>query len=105
MPKRPCPHILERMSRNRLFEAFTQVGWVVWDLQPDYGEDLLVRIFVDNTATHYSFFVQAKSTDHIERYLHEDQKHITFPIDADHLEYWNEFLGTRHLNSLGRKIE
>ena len=91
MPKRPRPHILERMSRNRLFEAFTQVGWVVWDLQPDYGEDLLVRIFVDNTATHYSFFVQAKSTDHIERYLHEDQKHITFPIDADHLEYWNQF--------------
>lgn|SRR6266851_12182 len=91
MPKRPRSHILEKISRNRLFEAFTQVGWVVWDLQPDYGEDLLVRIFVDNTATHYSFFVQAKSTDHIERYLHEDQKHITFPIDADHLEYWNQF--------------
>ncbi len=91
MPKRPRSHILEKISRNRLYEAFTQVGWVVWDLQPDYGEDLLVRIFVANMATHYSFFVQAKSTDHIERYLDEDQKHITFPIDADHLEYWNQF--------------
>ena len=91
MPKRPRSHILEKISRNRLYEAFTQAGWVVWDLQPDYGEDLLVRIFVANTATHYSFFVQAKSTDHIERYLDEDQKHITFPIDADHLEYWNQF--------------
>lgn len=91
MPKRPHSHELEKASRNRLHEIFTETGWVVWDLQPDYGEDLLVRIFVDNTATHYSFFVQAKATDHIERYMDKSKKCITFPIDTDHIEYWGQF--------------
>src|SRR2546421_3166328 len=90
-PKRPRSHELEETSRNRLHEIFTQAGWVVWDLQPDYGEDLLVRIFDNNTATHYSFFVQAKATDHIERYMDESKKLITFPIDTDHIEYWRQF--------------
>lgn len=74
MPKRPRSHELEKISRNQLHELFTKAGWVVWDLQPDYGEDLFVRIFTDNRASHYSFFVQAKATDHIERYIRKDGK-------------------------------
>jgi hypothetical protein len=91
MPNRPRSHELEEYSRNRLHDVFTQVGWVVWDLHPDYGEDLLVRAFVNNTATHYSFFVQAKATDHIERYMHKDGKSLSFPIKVDHIEYWGQF--------------
>jgi len=91
MPKRPRSHKIEDFSRNQLRDIFTKCGWVVWDLHPDYGEDLLVRIFIDNVATHYSFFVQAKSTDHIARYINKDGKHLSFPIDIDHIEHWNHF--------------
>lgn len=91
MPKRPRSHKTEDLSRNQLREKFTACGWIVWDLHPDYGEDLLVRIFKDEMATHYSFFIQAKSTDHIDRYMHSDRKHLSFPIDIDHLEYWKQF--------------
>jgi len=92
MPKRPRTHKLEEISRNQLHNVFTQMGWVVWDLHPDYGEDLLVRIFINDVATRYSFFVQAKATDHIDRYIRKDGKSLSFPIDADHIEYWKQFL-------------
>jgi Domain of unknown function (DUF4365) len=91
MPRRPRNHIIEESSRNQLRAIFSRIGWVVWDLQPDYGEDLLVRIFTDGNATHYSFFVQAKATDHIDRYMSKDKKYLNFPIDVEHLEHWNRF--------------
>lgn len=91
MPKRPRTHKNEDFSRNRLRDMFTQCGWVVWDLYPDYGEDLLVRIFINETATPYSFFVQAKSTINIDKYMHRDGKHMSFPIDVDHLAHWKRF--------------
>jgi hypothetical protein len=81
MPKRPRSHIIEEFSRIRLRDLFTQLGWMVWDLYPDPGEDLLVRIFVNGNATHYSFFIQAKSTDHIDRYMDREGKYLSFPIE------------------------
>lgn len=90
-PKRPRSHILEDSSRNLLHSTFTQRGWVVWDLHPDYGEDLFVRIFIDGVATHYSFFVQAKATDHIEKYMSKDGEYFNFPIDVEHVKYWSQF--------------
>jgi hypothetical protein len=59
MPNRPRSHQLEDLSRVQLRQIFSQYGWVVWDLHPDYGEDLLVRIFSKNMATQYSFFVHS----------------------------------------------
>lgn len=91
MPKRPRSHELETWSRNDLHKLFEEHNCVVWDLHPDYGEDLLVRIFIDNLATQYSFFVQAKATDHLDRYSHKDEKHLSFPIASDHLEHWSRF--------------
>jgi hypothetical protein len=46
MPARPRTHELEDLSRSRLREAFVRHGWTAEDLQKDYREDLLVRIFV-----------------------------------------------------------
>src|SRR5438876_3973748 len=91
MPKRPRAHEIEDISRRRLRDIFGRFGWLVWDLYPDYGEDFLVRIFTDNIATHYSFYVQAKGTDNIDKYLREGGKYICFPIDVDHIEHWNKF--------------
>jgi len=70
---------------------FGDLGWVVWDLYPDYGEDLLVRIFIDNVATHYSFFVQAKGTDNINNYLDADKRFLSYPINIEHAKHWKDF--------------
>lgn len=78
MPRRARSHKLEELSRIQLRNLFSQLGWVVWDLNPDYGEDLLVRIFTNEMATHYSFFVQAKATDHIDRYMDKEEKYLSF---------------------------
>jgi hypothetical protein len=37
MPKRPRTHEIEEKSRRRLRDRFGDLGWVVWDLYPDYG--------------------------------------------------------------------
>jgi hypothetical protein len=91
MPKRPRSHELEDLSRVQLRNLFSQQGWVVWDLHPDYGEDLFVRIFSKRAATQYSFFIQAKATDHIEKYIQKDGEHIRFPIKMDHIQHWENF--------------
>jgi len=91
MPKRTRAHQLEDISRNRLRDIFINLGWVVEDLNQDYGEDFLVRIFEKGKATHFSFYIQAKSTDNISTYLSKDKKQISYPIKSDHIEHWNRF--------------
>jgi hypothetical protein len=70
---------------------FADKGWTVEDLAKDYGEDLLVRIFLNDTPTPYWFFVQVKSTEHIDRYLSKKARLISFPINTSHLEHWSRF--------------
>jgi hypothetical protein len=91
MPRRPRFHVLEDISRNKLHEAFGSVGWTVEDLRQDYGEDLFVRIFVDEVATPLSFFVQAKGTDNIVRHTDSHTGKIEFPVKRRHVEHWNQF--------------
>lgn len=91
MPQRPRSHEIEDISRQRLRSIFSKLGWVVWDLYPDYGEDLLVRVFIEAKATHYSFFVQAKGTDKIEKYIQKEGTYISYPIDIEHIEHWKNF--------------
>lgn len=91
MPNRPRSHELEDVSRNRLHGAFEYKGWTVEDLAKDYGEDLLVRIFDSGSATPYSFFVQAKATDNLDRYLDKTGGQLRFPLDTDHLKHWKQF--------------
>jgi hypothetical protein len=91
MPKRPRSHLIEDQSRQRLRDLFGQLGWVMRDLYPDYGEDFLVRVFNNGIATHYSFFIQAKGTDHIEKCIRKNKEYLTYPVDIEHLEHWENF--------------
>jgi Domain of unknown function (DUF4365) len=91
MPTRTRSHRLEDQSRARERTIFADRGWTVEDLREDYGEDLLVRIFLNDTPTPYWFFVQTKSTDHIERYLAKKHDKISYPIRTAHLEHWSRF--------------
>lgn len=91
MPKRPRAHILEDLSRSKLSEVFSSVGWTVQNLDQDYGEDILVRIFENGEATPWSFFIQLKSTDNIDKYVSRDGKEVQYPIKTDHAQHWERF--------------
>jgi len=91
MPKRTRSHELEDLSRNRLHRIFEGIGWTVEDIAKDYGEDLLVRIFEHGSATPLKFFVQAKATDNIARYLKKGRDIFNLPVDNEHLDQWNGF--------------
>jgi hypothetical protein len=99
---RVSPEIRQRLQAHKLVRRFlprsqgvelriADRGWTVEDLREDYGEDLLVRIFLNDTPTPYWFFVQIKSTDHIERYLAKKHDKISYPIRTEHLEHWSRF--------------
>lgn len=91
MPKRPRSHQLEDISRNRLRQIFNEVGWTVEDLAKDYGEDLLVRIFDKGKSTPLTFFVQAKATDNLARYLNRNKSSLSYPVSSKHLRHWRKF--------------
>jgi hypothetical protein len=91
MPKRPREHILEDLARAALLEAFASVGWTTEDLDEDYGEDMLVRIFDENAATPFAFFIQSKATDHIERFMAREGDHLSFSVKSEHAEHWGQF--------------
>jgi len=90
-PTRPRSHRIADTAVVRLHDAFVSAGWTVEDLDKDYGEDLLVRIFKDDQATPYTFYVQAKSTSNIARYIRRDGASISYPFNPQHLEHWNDF--------------
>src|SRR6202035_439631 len=88
MPKRPRQHLLEDLARARLRRDFSSIGWTVEDLASDYGEDLLVRIFETGSATPWSFFVQSKATDHLDRLRMSDGQHLAVRLPSKHLQHW-----------------
>lgn len=60
-------------------------------MSKDYGEDLFVRIFENEVASPYAFFVQAKATDNLANYLRPDADAFLFPIETGHLRHWVRF--------------
>lgn len=81
MTLRPRSHVLETQSRNRLERLFTDECWTVEHIRSDYGEDLLVRIFENDIASPYYFYVQVKATDKIERFrTASNALEVTVPV-------------------------
>ncbi|HEY9465843.1 MAG TPA: DUF4365 domain-containing protein [Vicinamibacterales bacterium] len=79
------------MSIIRLRDAFTARGWSVDELSKDYGEDLVVRIFDNGMATPYTFYVQAKSTDRLDRHRARSHQSVRYRLDASHVAHWRGF--------------
>ncbi|MFE1432776.1 DUF4365 domain-containing protein [Streptomyces griseoaurantiacus] len=73
-----------------MHEAFLSMGWSVEELDKDYGEDLFVRIFDEQKATPYSFFVQAKSIESLKKYSDKDGN-VKYPVKLDHMRHWKDF--------------
>jgi hypothetical protein len=91
MPKRTHSHELEDLSIVRLHKAFKEKGWTVEDLRKDYGEDLFVRLFNNGVTTPLSFFVQAKATDNLAKYLDRNNEVIRFGVETGHVRHWVRF--------------
>jgi hypothetical protein len=50
-----------------------------------------VRVFVNGKATEYSFYVQLKATESIQRYANKKAEVFSYPIPTSHLEHWSLF--------------
>lgn len=68
---------------------FLERGWTAQKVTPDYGEDLMVRIFEDGASTPYIFFVQVKGMK--AHGLTQKRKQYDYSIENDHYESWMSF--------------
>ena len=75
----------------RLHRDFSSPGWTVEDLGLDYGEDLLVRIFDEGMATPWSFYVQSKATDCLDKLRMSDGLNLALRVSSAHLRHWSRF--------------
>lgn len=78
------------MAQTRVRQRFEDVGYNVNELWPDYGEDLLVRVFKRENATPYAFLIQSKGSR--ARTTKPTKKNGTFGysvrLTSDHLKIW-----------------
>jgi hypothetical protein len=88
--RRPNSHVLEDRSRDRLATFFHDLGWTVESIKHDYGEDLLVRIFENGSATPLLFFIQAKASRLANRHIVRRGRYISVPVSAEHVRRWLE---------------
>lgn len=89
MPRKRYSHQKkqEQISRKQ-FEAFLEpYDWVTGDIEPDFGEDILVRIYRDGVSTGLSLYIQLKSVKSIAaRQLKSGE--ISYKFDVDDLCHW-----------------
>jgi hypothetical protein len=91
LPQRPTAHINEDLARALLTQAFARMGWAVNNLHSDYGEDMLIRIFKEEKATPFSFYVQSKSVNNISKRISNDGRSFTQKISIAHFSSWAIF--------------
>lgn len=84
-------HDVEGMSRLQLSEFLLSMGWVASDITPDYGEDLLVRVFDGGNDIGLDFYIQLKGTlDTTKHQLKSGD--FSYSIDASALRQWHRKL-------------
>jgi hypothetical protein len=86
--RRTKEHELETASRDQLTALFHRKGWTVESIRSDYGEDLLVRVFVAGQATPWIFFVQIKAFSDVAKSRVYGGKYLSVPVDPEHLSAW-----------------
>lgn len=78
----------ELTSRAQFLEYVTPYEWIPSDIDPDLGEDFLMRIYENGRSTGISFYVQLKST----RDIHEHQLstgEISYVFEVKDIEHWD----------------
>lgn len=78
----------ERASKKQLADAWDP-PWVVSGIDPDLGEDLLVRIYDKGVSSGLSFYVQLKSTPNVGALLLMRRPDIvSYPLETKDLHHW-----------------
>jgi hypothetical protein len=80
-----------KTKRERNLSSFSTAGWSVERRDADHDEDFLVRMFDNDKAAPWSFFVQVKTTDNITKF--KIRKHAAFanPLKVKHVSHWEHF--------------
>jgi hypothetical protein len=82
MPKRPATHVLEAASKRALRAAVEPAGWIVRDVDPDYGIDLEIELVAgDGTVTGRVIKAQLKATA-------DTKAAPALRVRVEHLAYW-----------------
>lgn len=77
----------EQVSRTQFKSFLEQHEWITGDIEPDLGEDILVRIYRNGVSTGLSMYVQIKSVKAIvEHQLSTGE--ISYDFDTDDLGHW-----------------
>lgn len=78
----------ERVSKKQLADAWDP-PWIVSGVDPDLGEDLLVRIYDDGGSTGLSFYVQLKSTTNLDALVPKRRKDsVAYTFEVKDLLHW-----------------
>lgn len=78
----------EQISRAQFTEFISAYGWVASSIEPDLGEDFLVKIFRNGVPSGISLQVQLKSTKDINTLCLKDGR-IRYRFDVDDMEHWD----------------
>jgi hypothetical protein len=77
----------EQISRAQLKDFLESHEWITGDIEPDLGEDILVRIYDQGISTGLSLYVQLKSVQDIEGYRLKSGV-ISYRFKVADLEHW-----------------
>jgi hypothetical protein len=78
------------IAEHQVAMFFLERGWTAQKVTPDYGEDLMVRIFDrDGQSTPYIFFVQVKGKQ--EHRVTQERNQYDFLIEKPHYDSWMTF--------------
>lgn len=78
----------ERVSKRQLADVW-EPPWIVSGVDPDLGEDLLVRIYDNGRSTGLSFYVQLKSTTNLDKLVPKRrQDSVAYRFEVKDLLHW-----------------
>jgi hypothetical protein len=89
MRKRDSQAISGEKAELEVAMKFLERGWTAQKVTPDYGEDLMVRIFTNGKSTPYMFFVQVKGLE--KHSLNKGRNQFDYTIEEDHYNSWMSF--------------
>jgi hypothetical protein len=84
---KPEEHEINRAGKRLLREVLEPLGWVVNDVQEDYGIDTNVQVFDGKTPTGAWFHAQLKSSASSE--YSADGTFISQELSADHARHYS----------------
>lgn len=75
------------LGESQISTRFKKCNWPNGRVEPDLGEDLLIRIYEGGHSTGLTFLAQVKSTDDLGKYTLKNGD-ISYPVEVKDLLHW-----------------